>query len=497
MRLSFDRLWVVVALGLPALLSLVVALPAVDLAYQVRAGNEIVSSAALPGVDTWTFTIDGAAWLDQQWLAQVVLALLHSAGGWELLAVVRASLVVAAIGLLLAAIVELGAPVRIAAVLSLVAFLLAAPALALRPQLFGIVIFTALLWLVASRHRRPVLYLLAPVLVALWANVHGSFALAPLVLGYALADDVVAGGPWRRSMVVLLAGTAATLVNPYGLEAWTYAYSIGIDPTIRSAVSEWQRTSPLTVPGALFYASVLAAAGFLFLQRGRRGVVRISDWLWLVGWTAIGAWAERGLAWWPFAAAFIVGNVVGRVRLAARTGPADDDIAASRRPRPNTLNGAAALLLGLLIVGALPWWRPVDPLTGRVGLLSYAPSSLAQAMRLAAAPGVRVYAEQTWASWLEWAVPDARYFLDSRFELFPASVFTAYGTIGQGGDAALAELGALGVGIVVVPTDEPLAATLEGAGWTMLLEDEEGVVFAAGAVEAAGLSPLRVRRRAG
>src|SRR6187551_3429396 len=126
LRLSFDRLWVVLALGLPALLSLLVAMPAVDLAYQVRAGDEILASGALPGVDTWTFTIAGTPWLDQQWLAQVVLSVFHGIGGWELLAVVRAGLVVTALGLLLAMLRELDVPTRIAAVLVLVAFLLAA-----------------------------------------------------------------------------------------------------------------------------------------------------------------------------------------------------------------------------------------------------------------------------------------------------------------------------------------------------------------------------------
>ena len=151
MRLSFDRLWVVIALALPALLSLLVPLPAVDLAYQVRAGDEILATGALPAVDTWTYTIAGTPWVDQQWLAQVLLALGYGIGGWELLAVARAALVVVALGLLLAALVERGAPTRTAAVLSLVAFLLAAPALALRPQLFAIVLFAALLWLIAVR----------------------------------------------------------------------------------------------------------------------------------------------------------------------------------------------------------------------------------------------------------------------------------------------------------------------------------------------------------
>jgi hypothetical protein len=139
MRLTFDRLWIWIAIALPAFVALLVPLPAVDLAYQVRAGSEILASGAVPRMDTWTFTVAGTPWLDQQWLAQVVLALGHRVGGWELLAV--------------------------------------------------------LLWLVAARLRHPRAYLLAPVVVVLWANVHGSFVLGPALLGYAWVSDVVARRP--------------------------------------------------------------------------------------------------------------------------------------------------------------------------------------------------------------------------------------------------------------------------------------------------------------
>ncbi|HEY3380639.1 MAG TPA: hypothetical protein VGK32_02665, partial [Vicinamibacterales bacterium] len=141
------------------------------------------------------------------------------------------------------------------------------------------------------------------------------------------------------------------------------------------------------------------------------------------------------------------------------------------------LNAVVAIALGALIVVALPWWRPADPLTGRQGLLSYAPSGLAQALRHAA-PGGRVFTQQTWASWLEWAAPDARYFVDSRFELFPGSVFTLYGVIAQGGDAAVAQLEGLSVDAVIVAPDAPLVATLDGAGWRRTYEDATGALFA-------------------
>ena len=177
------------------------------------------------------------------------------------------------------------------------------------------------------------------------------------------------------------------------------------------------------MPGLLFYLS--AAAALVLAVRGRARL-RAPDWLLLATLLAIGVWAIRGLAWWPFGAVFVVGGLPDALGSASRK-------ASVRLTRLPTVIAAA---LVLLVVAALPWWRPADPITGRIGILSYAPSGIAAELRRIAPPGTRVLAPQTWTSFLEWAVPDARYFLDSRFELFPEGVWEDRATIAAGSPEA-------------------------------------------------------------
>ena len=455
MRTSIERLWLVMAVLLPALVALLVPLPAVDLAYQVRAGDEILRSAALPGFDTYTFTVTGTAWLDQQWLAQVLLAAGQRLGGWELLAVFRAALVAAAFGLLAWTALLRGAGPRTASVLSLIAFAVSAPALALRPQLFGIVLFAVLLLLAAGRVRRPRAWWLAPVLVVLWANLHGSFVIAPLLLGYVWLDDLVRGRPARGSLLVLVIGTLATLVNPFGLGVWGYATGIGTSSVVTQQASEWQRTSPLTVPGLLFYASGVAALAVAWRGRAR---LRWPDWLWLAGLLAIGVWAVRGVAWWPFGAVYALALVLAGIETA-------------RTSRPTVVATLVWAVLGLAIVAALPWWRPSDPLTGRAGLLTYAPSGLASALGDFAPGDARVFAPQELGSWFEWVVPGARYFVDSRFELFPTEIWQDYDTIASGGARSGDLLDRWQIQVVVSPAGSP-----PPMGWTTAYADDDGSI---------------------
>ncbi len=460
--MTFERLWLCLAVGLPALVSLIVSLPAVDLAYQVRAGEEILRSGLIPAVDTYTFTVAGTQWTDQQWLAQVLLALGFRAGGWELLVVLRAALVSLSIGLLVATAMARGAQARPASVLGLMAFALAAPALALRPQLFAIAVFAALLLLVARRHRNSRAIWLAPLLVIAWANIHGSFVLAPILLGYAWLDDLVRGRPARSSFALLVVGTAATLVNPFGTGVWAYAAGIGANPEIAGQATEWQRTTPFTVPGLLFYVS--GAAALVLAIRGREAL-RWPDWLLLAAMFAIGVWAVRGLAWWPFGAVFVIGGLPDALWPASRSRAVH---------RASRLPAVVAVLLGVLVVAALPWWRPADPITGRTGILSYAPSGIAGALRGLAPPGSRVLAAQTWTSFLEWAAPDAVYFLDSRFELFPAEVWADRATIAAGGPAADEALARWQADLLALPAGTSLDLT----GWTQVYEDADGVILA-------------------
>ena len=152
---TIGELWTFLGFALPALAALLVPMPAVDLTYQLRAGGYILAFGQIPAFDTWTFTADGQPWVDQQWGAQAILAAVFEAAGWTGLAILRATLVATAFALVQATLRTMGCAQRPAALLALGSFAIAAPALALRPQLFGLVLFAASLYVVTDRRAHP------------------------------------------------------------------------------------------------------------------------------------------------------------------------------------------------------------------------------------------------------------------------------------------------------------------------------------------------------
>ena len=79
--MTLAQLWAFVAFVLPALVS-VALIEVADLAYQVRAGDIMLRTHTLIRTDSFSFTAAGHAWLDQQWLAQVLFAAVYRPFGW-------------------------------------------------------------------------------------------------------------------------------------------------------------------------------------------------------------------------------------------------------------------------------------------------------------------------------------------------------------------------------------------------------------------------------
>jgi len=455
-----DRLWPVLPVLLPFLVTLTSTMGAVDLAYQIRAGNGIVETGALPHVDTYAFTTAGVRWLDQQWGAQVTLALVHRAGGWMALVVLRALLIGATYGLVYLACRARGAGRRTSSLLTLAGIVLGLRGLALRPQLFALLLLAASLWVLAGRRDHPRRLWCLPVFAVAMANLHGAFVLVPVLAGLTLLEDVLDRDPGaRRTLLVGVVATAATLLNPFGAEAWRYAFRIATNPVIRDTISEWRPTSVATVSGGVFAASVVLI-GALFVHRGRPVDLAALAWLAVFGGLAVPA--SRGIVLWGLVAPTVAARLL-------RADPSAMPAHTSRR----VVVGAVALALIAVIVAR--WMRGTTP----DSLLARAPVGLSGAVARSVPPGTNLFVWQPWGSWFEFALPDHRVLVDSRIELFSQDVWDEYNDVRLARGAWGSILGRYDIGAIVLNVDDDvLRSRLEGQpGWTLVRDDEDGAVF--------------------
>jgi hypothetical protein len=428
-----------------------------DLAYHLRTGDLILATGSIPRVDTYTFSVPGAPWLDQQWGAQALLALVFRAGGWPTLAAGQAALVASTFALVYLACRAGGASIRASTALALGGFVVASPTLAMRPQLLALPLVGAALWILAGRHERPNRLWALPPLAAAAANLHGSFTLFPLLVGLAWLED--RRGPAGRRLLLVAAATAlATVLNPFGIDAWRYAYELSTNPIIRESVTEWEPVTISDAVGIFMVGSALAIAAWL----ARRGEpTRWTDLLTLGVFLVLALAAQRAIVWWA---------MVAPVVLARHLPPPRSD-----RPADGSAVPAIALVGALVgaTVALLPWWRG----TGYREHLAEAPPGLTGAVATLE-PGARLFAHQPWGSWFELATPQHRVFVDSRIEIVPEPVWDDYGQVAFAGARWREVLARWRPDAIVAKADWELIPLLRAdPGWRVLYEDEDGVVF--------------------
>jgi hypothetical protein len=466
LAISLPQLWAVVAVVLPVI-ALHGALGTIDLAYHVRAGDSILHTHMLPARDTYTFTVPGAAWLDQQWGAQVVFAMVYRALGWPGLSLLQILLGALTVLFVYLACRNAGTPPRVAAALTLAAFAIAWTSLTLRPQLLAAVLFAISLWLIAGRRAHPERLWWMPLVVAVWANVHGSFVLGPVLLGLAALQDRYERSPaTRRVLWVTGVSLVATLLNPFGPRVWSYAYGIARNPLISKLVIEWQPPSIRHIDDALFFISV-AAVVYLLARRGRP-----TPWpalAWLGVFFVLALTATRNTMWWGLAAApILAGLLAGQERTPRPELPAS--------PVNSAIAVCLVLLVGIFFTFSIEGGSMRSPGTR----VADAPVALTARLHQVAEPGDRIFNFQRWGSWFELSLPDDPVFVDSRIELFPAAVWNDYLAVSNAKAGWNRILDRWRIAVVAVNPDQQDALVRlmkQDPAWRLDYQDDEGVIF--------------------
>ncbi len=235
-----------------------------DLWIHLLTGKRILLSGHLPRFDDLSYTAAGAAWVDHEWLSEIVLAKVFELGGGAGLWLFKS-----AIGLLTAWLVWLPVSRRsrsfwVRGPVMVLALAVLGRGFAARPQLFTYLGLAALLaWLDRRDGEGAASWVeIAGVtaVFALWGNAHAGFAIGIGVLGLMALLPPWKGDAWRWA--TLLAAGGAIALNPYGLSLFVY---VAREISTPHPITEWQSVSfldPTHLPFLLLLAALIVAAPF-------------------------------------------------------------------------------------------------------------------------------------------------------------------------------------------------------------------------------------------
>ena len=227
-----------------------------DIGLHVRTG-EYVLEQGLPSTNVFSEIHSERPMVDDKWLFQAVVALVHRVGGFEALSAFRCLLVVVLAVILVRACSHREAragPVSVFA--AAIGLVVAHQRFLVRPELVSLVFLASFLLLATrlregrSPWRRRLLFALQVV----WVNVHGYFILGPLVLALFVVGTAiderrgqVAGGTTRRLNGTLAFLVGACFLTPYGIDGTLYPVETLLDlegarDFYRSTINEFRPT---------------------------------------------------------------------------------------------------------------------------------------------------------------------------------------------------------------------------------------------------------------
>jgi hypothetical protein len=427
----------------------------------LRTGR-LILERGVPHRDPYSFTYPGTKWIAQSWLVELAYGVANKLAGGFGIRVLVASAGAALMALAYQLTLRITKDRVRAAALTVAALASLLTVWSSRPLLFGFLGVVALCWCVELPESLPGrhLYVFVPVVMWLWANVHGSFMLGYVYLGLHLAGRWADGAPPNRGreLQVLRAtvlSVVVVLLNPYGFGLLWFPVGLVQRGEVLSHVAEW--TSPnFRDSGGMLYALWLGVVviALVRVKSSRRDLVVTLPFLFL------GLWAVRNVG---ITSLFTL-PVVARAFAADR--PRNDD----RLPLAWAFAAvlvAAGLLQAVTAAGQADYDLHKYPVAAmrdmdRHGLL-----------------GKRLYTTDAWAGYTiarYW--PQQRVFMDDRYDMYPVHLPADYNEIADVKPGWAATLGRWRIDVVVWPRQRSLSQALElDPHWKRVYRDRTAVVF--------------------
>jgi hypothetical protein len=390
--------------------------------------GRLIAAHGVPHHDYFTQMAHGARWVDQQWLAQLLMYELQRLGALQLLTVAYALITTAAFGAGIAGARRLGGQdLHVLAMLPVGAFFYFVTAVTIRTQGLAYPLFIGTLYLLATdiRTSQPLrrTWLVFPILI-LWANVHGSvtigvgisvlYGLIQLVRFLRTRGTEPLLGV--RALGFIVGAPLTLLVTPYGVSIVHYYRVTLLNPNFSKLVTEWKPVTSVTLLAVPLFL-VIAGAAYTLARTWRRTPAFDLLVLAVLAFGAVDA--VRNVTWFGLAVMVLLPSALTKLK-GGRPAPL-------RRARINRLLaiaiGALALLVTVVVLA-----RPQSWFTS-----TYPTRAIPTLKRVIANDrGVRIFADIRYADWLIWEDPglfSGRVAYDTSLELLTISQLRSIATV--------------------------------------------------------------------
>lgn len=448
-----------------------------DLARHLTLGRHILQHGpSFP--DVFSHTKPGETFLAYEWLSEVILSLVHGAGGLAAVALFTALLVVVSVTLVAAYLrrrVETGVVLVAGCLVAVFTY----PHWIARPHLFS---FLALALLLHTVTKEPggKRTLALGALFAVWANLHpGFFYGLAILLAYLVGDTLDHGNRGRLRANGASAGAAflGTLVNPFGWGLHLDILRHLKDAQALEMIEEFQPVDLGSNYGLIYFLTLALLILILAAGKKRPPYAALVPFLaaMFAGFSLVRNIPLFGLFAFPIllaASSDVIRGWEWKPLAGPRATMAADDEGARTAP----LVAVVLVILGALVItsGRV---GPVQLVQDEFSPVEFPVAAVAEA-REAGLNDMVMFNEYRWGGYILFAWPEQRVFIDSMANFFGGELMAEYlgaRYLDFGWEEVLRDRG---VEMILLPPDVPLVAFLRGsAEWEVWYEDEVAVVL--------------------
>jgi hypothetical protein len=453
-----------------------------DFWWHIRIGRWMVENGRLPSTDIFTFTVPGHAWTDHEYLTEILMWLTYNATGvvglslafglltwagfWLMYRQVRRQpFVIVGVGLALGAVA--GSPIW-------------------GPRAQMITFFLTCLqlyWLQGYLSGRSRALRFFPLVMVLWANLHGGWVIGFVWLGVALASELI-GWAWDRSnpahrahvrflAIITAASAIAVAATPHGVALYPYPFQTQGSVAQQKLIVEWFSPDFHQIYLRPFEAMVfLLIIGFA-LRRPQRYEFLLT----IVG-LGLALQSVRNVALFVAVATPVLINTYAEYW---------KELSAARGWKfvlPPRRMFAAVTAIVLVLIAGVTAFRVVDAISpAKQKSLDASSYPIAAADWLAANPGVgtRMFNQYGWGGYLAnrfYPQPDRRVFIFGEAALMGDPLLNDYEDIQTLRSDWKTQLDRYGVDYIVYNRGEALANVLATqSDWKLVYQDSVTVIY--------------------
>lgn len=462
-----------------------------DIGWHIRNGQNILATRSVPRVDSFSATMNGRSWYAWEWLYDALIGWIHNVSGLNGVVFISALVIALTLAVVFRYTLRRGGSLPVTIVLFVLCAVASSIHFLARPHVFGWLLAVAWFWILDTATKndagaRRLLYL--PLLMLLWANLHGGFVLGFVLLGiYVVADlltffacpELEGRVSARKQAATLVAVGAlsflASLINPYGFKLHIHVYQYLTNRFLMQHINEFRRPDLHGAPAQAFLLMIALAIVGIVAVRGR---IRWTNWLLMAFAISSGIYAARNL---PFASMLLMmttapllsRSIAGRVRVFRPL----ERLRARELSMRFHIWPIAAVLLGLVI--CLQQGR----LVGRELMAAHFDTARfpAQALDALQHQGNRepIFSLDSWGGYFIYRLyPENKVFVDDRHDFYGEAYVREYLRVIHLDPGWQQVLDLWKVNLVVMPSRAKLSDALRrSSSWTVIYNDTTATIF--------------------